>query len=283
MADQDKQTGERNRNISPDDRFHYIGFDVFPGKPEDLFRSEAEKAQYVDTVVKRRSQGERLREQCSLVIARVSSLERLVLAAACVIILLMMVPGVPWYSGYDEITIQPAQTSAGSSVTASAKGAQGEEVITSMQVQKKTRKEPFSMSALGSLFSIGSVGGKMFSSGFVLILTAIIALAFTLLSIGLPIYVLMTLFKPKGTGDEAALHLKKLLRLNWLPIILFASALVLSFFGADYASGIVPTAAGVTSSFGTSYGPGAFLGTLSWGMILTLGGFLILAAKGIEI
>lgn len=274
MVEQNKQASSGGR-ISSDERFHYIGFDVFPGKGGDIFKSDSEKANLVEAVLKKRSKGEMLREQCSLLLQRVSGIERTVLAVASAIILLSLF--MPWYSAYNEVVEQPAQTS---SVAADQGGSAGEEVITGAVVRKKVHREPASLSGIGSLIAIGSVGGGMFSSGFALILTALVMLVYTLLAIAIPVYVLMALLKKtKESADEAALRLKKLLRLGWYPVILFVIALVLSFLGADYGSGV----AKAFSSLGTSYGPGIFLGTLSWGMFVALGGFLLLATKGIEI
>lgn len=272
MGEQNKQATATGR-IAPEERFHYIGFDVFPGKGGDIFKSDAEKASLVDSVVKKRSKGEILREQCSLLMQRVSNTERIVLAGASVIILLALF--LPWYSVYNEVVVQPTQSTVSTDQNA------GEELITAAQNTKRTRREPpVTLTGIGSLIGIGTVGGAMFSSGFALILIAVIMLAYTLATIAIPIYVLMALFKKtKENADEAALRLKKLLRLAWYPVLLFVAAFILSFVGADYSSGVAAS----FSSLGTSFGPGAFLGSMSWGLLLTLGGFLILAFKGIEI
>ncbi|PWB75864.1 hypothetical protein C3F09_01765 [candidate division GN15 bacterium] len=274
MVEEKKQAPTGGR-VTPDDRFHYIGFEVYPGKGGDIFKSEAEKTQLVEGVRQKRSKGDIIREQCSLLLARVTGLERTALTVACVIILASIFA--PWYSAYNTVVDQSSQSAA---LAAQASGATGEEVITGAQVRPKTHNVPESLSGIGALISIGSVGGAMFSSGFALILTALIMLVYTLLSIALPIYVLMALYKKgKESADEAALRLKKILRYNWVPVILLAAAFVLSFFGSDYASGV----SSMFTSFGTSYGPGVFLGSMSWGLLLTVGGFFVLAFKGIEI
>lgn len=272
MGEQNKQATAAGR-IPPEERFHYIGFDVFPGKGGDIFKSDAEKASLVDAIVKKRSEGEMLREHCSLLMQRVSSVERTVLAAASVIILLALF--LPWYSVYNEVVVQPTQSSV------SADQGSGEELITAAQSSKRTRREPpVTLTGIGSLIGIGTVGGRMFSSGFVLILIALIMLVYTLATIAIPVYVLMALFKKtKENVDEAALRLKKLLRMAWYPVLLFTAAFLLSFLGADYSAGLAAS----FSSLGSSFGPGVFLGSMSWGLLLTLGGFLVLAFKGIEI
>jgi hypothetical protein len=275
MADQDKQAS--GGRVKDDDRFNYIGFDVFPGKPRDLFKSESEKAQLVDVVVKKRSKGDVIREQCSLLLARVTGLERNVMIAACLAALLSLV--LPWYSAYNEVEIKPTVTQQAAPADDQTSSGSKVQTITGVQIQKKMERHTSSLMGIGGILSIGSAGGAMFSSGFALILTALLMLAYTLACIGLPVYLLMKLFKAGKLTDEFALELKKVLRLNWIPILVFVAAFLLSFLGADYGSG----ASGVFSSLGTSYGPGAFLGTLTWGIYVSLGAFAVLALKGIEI
>jgi hypothetical protein len=268
MADQDKQPAGQ-RHISAEDRFHYIGFDVFPGKPKDLFTSDAEKAQLVDNVVTRRSRGERLREQCTLMIERISATERWVLVLASLVVLVSLL--LPWYSAYKERVIESAPT-----VTQSTQGdEQRGEVISAVQSRKKVERQTETLSGIGSFAAIGS----MFSGGLALMLTGLFGLLLTLSAIALPIYMLMALFRTKTIDDQSALKLKRLLRLNWIPVILFGLALVVSFIGGDYGS----SSASAYANLGTSYGPGAFLSTISYGLAIALGAFVLLAIKGIEI
>lgn len=271
MANQDKQSTPARR-ISDDERFQYIGFEVCPGKPKDLFRNDAEKAELVRKVEAKRAKGDLLRDDCKLLQERVSTKERWYLTAASILIVLSLF--FPWYSAFKE-TVQQSDQAA---VTTQKADESGAEVITSARVQKKVQREYETLSGLGGLVAIGSVGGKMFSSGIVLILTAIIMLAYTLLCLWLPFRALMGLWKSKKTGDDLALHLKYLLRLNWVPVILLVVAFVFSFLGADYGF-----SAGTYASLGSSYGPGVFLGTATWGLLISLAGFIVLATKGIEI
>jgi uncharacterized SAM-binding protein YcdF (DUF218 family) len=129
------------------------------------------------------------------------------------------------------------------------------------------------------LAALGSVGGHVFSSGIILVLTGAMFLILTLVSLLLPAYTLFGLFGLKGTMDQQALKLKAILKLNWIPVLIFTAALAASFVGADYSF----DAASLFHSLGDSYGPGAFLGSLSWGVFVTLGASILLAVKGIEI
>ncbi len=83
----------------------------------------------------------------------------------------------------------------------------------------------------------------------------------------------------KGDADKQALALKKVLKYNWIPVILFSVAFILSFIGAEYGFDSVA----VFTSLGASYGPGVFMGTLSYGVVISLGAFILTALKGVEI
>ena len=100
MPDEENKKSVGNR-VSDSNRFKYIGFEVFPGKPKDLFKSDEEKAKLVDAVVAKRSRGEVIREECTLFEERVSVSDRLILAVACFVILATLF--IPWYSAYNEI------------------------------------------------------------------------------------------------------------------------------------------------------------------------------------
>ncbi|MEW5995305.1 MAG: hypothetical protein AB1744_13065, partial [Candidatus Zixiibacteriota bacterium] len=88
-------------SITERERFRYIGFEVYPGKPKDLFKSEDEKKQLVEKVVAKRSQGEIIREDCKLLEERVGIVDRIALTVASLVIVVSLF--LPWYSAYNEI------------------------------------------------------------------------------------------------------------------------------------------------------------------------------------
>ena len=325
MTDKEKKTQTQKR-IDENQRFKYIGFEVFPRKPKDLFKSDADRQKYVESVKKKREKGELLREECTLVEDRVSMGERLVLAIASVVILIALF--LPWYSAYTEIEEKPAATAAAAApadtlgignedvvvadsaavapsdaeggveavvpptgdstqvaeqtAQAEQQGAQssGEEIIHGLVSRVKMVRTYTRTSAIGGLFSLGSVGSYVFGSGFVLVITGILFIVMTLLAIALPLLTLYLVFGAKGTPDEKALLMKKYLKLNWIPVGVFFLAMILSFFGASYGFGD-PTA--VFTSLGDSYSIATFMNSLSWGVFISLAAFILLAAKGIEI
>jgi len=99
MADEEKKVVPQKR-ISDKQRFSYIGFEVFPGTPKDLFKSDAEKKKLIEQLHTRRSETG-AREHCTLMEERVSLVDRLVLTIACVVILAALF--LPWYSAYNEV------------------------------------------------------------------------------------------------------------------------------------------------------------------------------------
>ncbi|UCE23856.1 MAG: hypothetical protein JSU74_11235, partial [Candidatus Zixiibacteriota bacterium] len=222
-AEEGKDKKNTTKPISEQQRFKYIGFEVFPGKPKDLFKSDAEKKKYVGDVMAKREKGETLRDQCTLLEERVSFIDRMVLTIASVVIIITLF--IPWYAAYNEIveeTTEPVATEQVAAVTdslaagdtlaaAAATGSDitaeqpvtaqepvgdsalqaaptetpevregviregaAEEVIHGYVAKKKVHKEYARLSGFGSLIGLGSVGSHVFSSGGVLVITAII-------------------------------------------------------------------------------------------------------------
>jgi hypothetical protein len=154
-----------------------------------------------------------------------------------------------------------------------------EEILTGHAIRRSAKKEYSRLSGIGTFTSLGSVGSAVFSSGFIMIISGVLMIIYALLCIGLPLFNLYTLFGVKGSPDDKALALKKNLRFNWLPIIILFVVIVLSFVGADYG---FDTESNFTS-IGNSYDVGVLLGTLSWGVFLSMTASLLVAVKGIEI
>lgn len=302
-----------HKKVNERERLRYIGFDVFPGEPKDLFQSEAEKEKLVEEVRERRQHHDLLRGDCTLLEERVSATDRIVLAIASVIIVLALF--LPWYAVYNEIVEEiipteevempappegavdplleaepnagsegsPAAVQADTAVAAQGAGAGSsepiEELITSVMSRKKIHREYVRVSGIGSLISIGTVASPVLTSGLALMLTAILYLIFTLLCIALPIYNLYGIYGLKGDPDTRALKLKKMLRLSWIPLFIFLAGLLLSFFGDSYSFNAMET----FTSLGESYSPVTYLGTVSWGVFVSLACFILCAAKGVEI
>ena len=108
----DKQAGSAKR-VTEKQRMRYIGFEVFPGQPKDLFKNEADKDKWVAEVRERRAKGDILRSECILLEPRVSMTEKVVLAVASLVMFAALF--LPWFSAYNEIVgTAPATESGGS-------------------------------------------------------------------------------------------------------------------------------------------------------------------------
>ena len=321
MADTEKRTRGGPR-ISERERFRYIGFDVFPGKPKDLFKNDAEKDRYVEGVRDKRASDHTLRDKCTLLEERVSTKERIILTVASLVMLAALF--LPWYSAYVEVAksapvkaepdvvtevdaVQPdslgdqvgdsiRETPATEQVIAEDEPEQAapaqpagamthagqranQEIITG-RVQRQTTVKHYSrLTGLGTFAALGNVGGKVFSSGFVLMLSGVLMLVLGLLCILLPVLNLYGIYGLQGTPDQKALRLKRLLRFNWLPLAILLAVFVLAFFGASYGF----DATKVFASLGDSYTIGTLFNSLSWGLFIALAASILVAAKGIEI
>ncbi len=316
MAAEGKKS-EPNKQITDKQRFTYIGFDVYPGTPKDLFKSDAEKSKHVEAVKSKREKGDVVRDECKLLEERVSTVDRYVLTFACIVILGTLF--LPWFSAYNEFVEETnsepisavadsaqvtdstlmamsdsvngiPQTMDSSALAAATndstpleeniqKESSGEEIIHGYVAKKKIRRESESLDGYNILFSIGSVGKYVFGSGIVLVVTGAVFLLLLLVCLVLPFYTLYGLYGLKGDVDQRALALKKILKFNWIPVMLFGAVFILSFFGAEYGF----DSQAVFTSLGDSYGPGVFLGSISYGVNVALGAFILTALKGVEI
>ena len=344
MTEEKKNLAARKR-ITEKERFSFIGFDVFPKDPKELFDSDAEKEMLLANVRARHDKHDHLRESCTLLEERVSFTDRIAVTVGAVMVFVALF--LPWYSVYNEIvedtpvaqaieepvvasdnpgeatiedgTADPAAEDAAADLSAAdaseevnpateetevadvsdagevtASPDDGEpvyspltiideeldgELITALVAKKSIHREYARLSGIGGIISFGSTGSYLFSSGISLILTVIIFIVYTLLCLGLPAYTLYGLYGIKGSPDEQALVLKKLLRYNWLLLILFLTGFTFAFFGSEYGF----DAAGAFTSLGDSYGIGAYLSVISPGVYVALAGSIICAAKGAEI
>ncbi|MEE9443053.1 MAG: hypothetical protein V3V99_10355 [candidate division Zixibacteria bacterium] len=318
---------------SSNERFKYIGFDVFPGKAGNLFKSDEERKSLIEKVMAKfgQSQGE-VRDRCTLLEVRVSNVEKMFLAAVSVIMILAIF--LPWFSGHFEIVthrlvpqvfateavadttatedmkdstviaddtqddaavtedpetvvaeqqpIEEALADADSTMADSlmAAGTEEDVIPPNMTTITEVTYDRYSISGIGALISIGTYGSYVFSSGFILILTGILMILFLLSCLGMGAYNLYLLFGVKmKDADAFALHLKKTLKFNWIPVLIWLGMLVLSFIGARYGfdSSVMVT------QVGDSYSLMSFIGLTTGGMFVALGAFLVLALKGKEI
>jgi len=326
MADKDPKAASAKNSISDSQRFKYIGFDVFPGKPKELFKSDSEKEKLVDAVKARREKGDVIRDECLLLGERISLSDRIVGTVACLVMVAALF--FPWYSAYNEIVEESQVPMAAATDTLddsladslndslAMAGMEGdsamlaaateepveavedvegeeipeeesvveetgpkEEVIHGYVAKKKVRKDYSRVSGLGSFGVAASSASLVFGAGPFAAIIAILLLATTILCVVLPGINLYGLYGLKGTADEQALRLKKLLRFNWIPLLAFVGCIALGFLGGEYSF----DASQYFDSLGDGFGIVVFFDSLSWGPFITIAASLLLAVKGVEI
>lgn len=138
----------------------------------------------------------------------------------------------------------------------------------------------YSMSGIGAVTKMGNYLPLVFSSGPILVITGILMLIFYICIPVLAVLNLYALYGLHGSNpDEYVLKLKKWLRYNWIPVLIWVAMFIMSFFGAPY--GFDSTR--MLKQVGSSYGIVTFVGLSSFGIYLVLMTFLISALKGKEI
>jgi hypothetical protein len=279
MAENENKGTAKDKGMDPDLRFKYLGFEVEPGKIGDLFKSDSEKESWIKRVLEKRQSGTRLREGCTLMESRVAPYERIVLTVTSLLLVLSLF--LPWFSGYKEFEVESRPTAGQQAVgeQAQTKDAQGFASVTAAKSTKEIKKEYQSVSALVALASIGDFGGKVFSSGLVLMLTGLLMIIYILFCLGMAGYTLYTLYSFKGDADKFALQLKKILKYNWIPVAIWGFCIFISIIGADYSF----NATGMVKQLGNSYGLSSYLSLLTYGFYLSLAVFIMNGVKASEI
>jgi len=156
---------------------------------------------------------------------------------------------------------------------------QGFTSITGVQKSTKIEREHLAVSGIGVIGGFGNYIGKVFSSGFVLILTGILFLVYMLMCLITPIYTIYLLYAGKIDDDERALKVKKAMRINWIPLIIWVAGMILAIIGANYGFGTDE----MVRQIGSNYTIGTYLGLLSFGFYISLAMFVMNAVKGAEI
>ncbi len=96
MAEADKK---REKEFKAEDRYKYIGFEVFPGKAGSIFKSDKERLSIIDRISQRfKSGGASVRDRCTLMEVRVSAKEKYLLGFMALLMVFSLF--IPWFSGY---------------------------------------------------------------------------------------------------------------------------------------------------------------------------------------
>jgi hypothetical protein len=190
MADRN-QKNNAQQEVSEETRFKYIGFEIYPGKTKEFWKSEEEKKKYLDEVRQKGSQSTLLERDHSLVKMKVfSSVDRLILTITSILMVVSLF--LPW----------------------------------------------FSVKGIGSLFffSVGSIpaGGALFGIFVIFMILTVLS------SAGAGVISLLSLYKKQTDIDSYLINLKKKLKLNYFPLVLWVILILISIIGMPTHSASSP-------------------------------------------
>ena len=227
MEDQ-KQSKKTEEGISEDLRFKYIGFDVYPKKAKEFWKSEEERKKYLEEIKQKSSGSVVVERDHSLVRAEVfSKVDRMVLTITSFLLAVSLF--LPWFS---------------------LRGENFHSQIIGVGFFLK----------LGTLFGYAPLSGPLFC--IFVVLVALIILS----SFGAGVISLVAIYKKYNHGESYLTNLKKKLKLNWIPLILWVPLIIISIVS-------IPTPfAGVlkVGGFGDSFNLINFFTLSSFGVWLSL-------------
>lgn len=184
---------KKSEKREDDQRYKYIGFDVYSSRAKKFWRNPEEEKLYLEEVKKRKEKGEREERDHSLIAVPVfSPVEKWILTVTSSLMILCLF--LPWFT----LT-------------------RGESVM--------------NYSALGYLFNFGTLMTYSGLGGALLGVLAVIFPIAMLTSLLFGILNLLALYS-KTNSDEGYLRkVKKTLRLNFIPFFLWIAAVIISIIG----------------------------------------------------
>lgn len=192
MAEQSKKD-EKEKELTEDLRFKYIGFEIFPEKAKSFWRNEEEKREYLEKVKEEGPQASLLERDHSLVKVSVfSKIDKIVISLTSFLLAISLF--IPWFS------------------------VRGENLNSSFI-------------GLGVIFRLGTLFGYASSSGFGALLSVVLLLFIILFSCGAGVLNLLSLFKKYKEQESYLINLKKTLKLNLIPLVLWVVLIIISMIG----------------------------------------------------
>jgi len=190
------EENKKRKEISEDDRFRYIGFDIYPGKAKEFWKSEEEKKAYLERIKKKKGILSLLQRDHSAVhVSIFSPVDRIVLTASSVVVILSIF--FPWFSFHRD-------------------------------------GDSFSYSGLGYLFNFSKA--ISYASSFLGILSAFFMLLMIISSVFVAIYTLLSLYKKLDPEEKYYSSLKSALSLNYIPLAFWILILIFCIFGFPTSS-----------------------------------------------
>ena len=185
------EENKKRKGKSEEDRFRYIGFEIYPGKAKEFWKSEEEKKAYSEKIKKKKGILSLLdRDHSAVHVSIFSPVDRIVLSISSAVVILSIF--FPWFAFHRD----------GSSYT---------------------------YNALGYLFNFGKA--ISYTSSFLGILSVFFMLLMIIFSVLVAIYTLLSLYKKIDAEEKQFSSLKKALSLNYIPLALWILILIFSIVG----------------------------------------------------
>jgi hypothetical protein len=223
--------------IDEETRYKYIGFDVYSSKPRQFWKSDEERRAYLDEAKKRGSRSALEASGHSLVRAAVfSKVDRLILTVTSILLTVSLF--LPWFS---------------------LRGEYFHSQVMGLGFFLK----------LGTLFDYAGLSGPLFSV-FVIIVGLTILSSFVAGLVSL-----LAIYKKHPDPESHLANLKRKLKLNLIPLVLWAAIVVISTIGFS-----TPFADALKiNGFGDGFTVVNFFMLSSYGMWLSLPGVIINSVK----
>jgi len=186
MEDQNQKNISAER-VSDEDRFKYIGFEIYPGKTRKFWENEEEKKNYLEEIKRKKSSSSLLEREHSIIkMILFSKTDKVILTIASIFMVLSVF--LPWFS------------------------IKGIGLLFFFQISK--------LQAGGVLFGLFMV---------LMILTILSSAAAGVINLGV-------LYKKEKDPEYYLINLKKKLKLNYIPLILWAVVIFISVIGMNTSS-----------------------------------------------
>jgi len=236
MADEIRNE-KGDESITEQTRYQYIGFDVYPKKPKEFWRDEEEKKKYVEETKKKDLRSALRESGHSLVQAVVfSKVDRLVLTVASLFLTVSLF--LPWFSLRGEFYHS--------------------QVL-----------------GLGFFLKLGTLLGYAPLSGFLFGLFVILVGLVIIFSFAAGLSSLLALYKKQPDPERHLAGLKKTLKLNLIPLVLWVALIVISTIGFSTP---FADALGI-KGFGDGFTVVNFFMLSSYGMWLSLPSVIVNCVK----
>ncbi len=176
-----------------EERFRFIGFDVYPSKPSSVFKDTAEEQQYLDKIRRKTKSWSALDRDFSLVnLPSSSRTDKLILSVGSFLLVVSFF--LPWFSF-------------------------------------KWGENAYSFSALTALLNSGKIFDFIALGGPGAVVLVILIAVFMILTFAAGIVNLLSLFSKTKEPDSYWRKMRKLTKLGYVPILIWLVVLIISVLG----------------------------------------------------